>query len=79
MTEEDAKKHMCWMNTFQTCVGQKCMAWKWGYFHDDRERELWSKSKGERVNMAYSNDSEWRLVDPDSQLPEQHGTCSALR
>lgn len=78
MTEEDAKKHQCWRDTSKSCVASKCMAWKWGRLHDPRERQLWSKRKGERVNAAYGDDAEWRLVDPDSQIPEQHGTCSAL-
>lgn len=79
MLESDAKKHQCWQNTGSLCVGSKCMAWKWGLFHDHRERQLWSKRLNKQVNFAYSDDADWRLVDPDTQTSEQHGTCAALK
>lgn len=78
MLESDAKKHQCWIRQESLCAGSKCMAWKWGKLHDLRERELWSKKLNRRVTSAYGDDAEWRLVDPDTQTPEQHGTCAAL-
>lgn len=78
MLESDAKKHKCWRDTSSNCVGQQCMAWKWGWLHDHRERELWSKKGGVKVTGAFGDDADWRLVDPDAQIKEQHGTCAAL-
>jgi hypothetical protein len=78
MLESNAIKHQCWRNTENKCVGSKCMAWKWGRFHDHRERHLWSKKLDKQVTSAYGDDADWRLVDPDTQAPEQHGTCAAL-
>ena len=77
MKESEAKKRHCW-NMGRMCIGSKCMAWKWDRLHDHRERELWSKSKGCRVNSAATPDAEWRLKNPKARLPARDGTCGAL-
>ena len=78
MTEAEAKRLGCPMLK-RTCLGSGCMAWKWGIPHDPRERHLYSKRTGNRVTAAFGDDAEWRLENPDDPIPEQHGSCSALR
>ena len=59
------------------CIGSACMAWRWNELVFSRRTELWSKSKGQRVNSAYSDDAEWRPVVGASpeEPPPPSGYC----
>jgi hypothetical protein len=62
----------------QPCIGSRCMAWQWLPKEHLRRTELWSKSKGIKVNSAFGDDAEWRPIAADEglPLPEPIGRCS---
>lgn len=64
-----------YLPTGAKCIGSACMAWRWNDMTYDRPLELWSKSKGQRVNSAYSDDADWRPVGGDSEPPTPQGYC----
>lgn len=89
MTEEEAKTKWCphaiashtnprqhngevWLHN---CIGSACMAWRSLDVYDNRERHLWSRSKGERVTAAIGDDAEWRLANPNEPPPAPRGFC----
>lgn len=82
MTEEEAKTKICCGplhdqgSTFQLCMGSRCMAWRELPYLDTRAQELWSRSKGIKVNSAVGDDAEWRPVNPDEAAPPKHGYCA---
>jgi hypothetical protein len=59
------------------CIASACMAWRFVDQEFRRDVELWSKSKNERVNSAYSDDAEWRPVrgKKDDDPPPATGFC----
>lgn len=59
------------------CLASQCMAWRWTTTTHYRRTELWSKSKGCRVNSAWSDDADWRPVEmsKDADPPPAVGYC----
>lgn len=89
MTEEEAKtKECCGPRQFShstsdacMCIGETCMAWEFINREHHRPTELWSRSKGIRVNSAYSDDALWKPIGEkaNAEAPLPVGRCSLLR
>jgi hypothetical protein len=74
-TEEEVIQQECCVERGSICISSRCMAWRWTEHVDNRERELWSKSKNARVNSARGDDADWRLVNPDEPWTPRKGWC----
>jgi hypothetical protein len=78
ITEKQAKKKFCphIKDHLDSCKASKCMSWRWDEgWADYRERDLYSKATGKKVNGARGDDAEWRLVNPKESAPINLGYC----
>lgn len=53
------------------CIASDCAAWR----DVPRERHLHDKRTGARISSALSENSEWRLANPDEPSPASRGYC----
>lgn len=79
LTEIQAMQKFCPLMK-SPCLGNGCMWWKWIAQEFSRNCELYSKSKGIKVNSAFRDDAEWRPMEGEpTEPPPPVGHCSAIK
>lgn len=56
------------------CIGSACMAWREVSPPGEIPKELWSKSMGKAVSVAFGDDAEWRPIE-GGVPPSATGFC----
>lgn len=62
------------------CIASECMAWQFKDRQYSRDTELWSRSKNQRVNSGWHDDTYWKPVGEkaDKEPPPAIGFCGAF-
>jgi len=82
VTPEEAKEVGCVMSmgrqnpsiVYQTCLGPKCMAWRWAEINDPQLKE------GQWDDATPDNDSKgWFTLGWEKRYSTTHGYCGMVR